>query len=103
MIFALDLRPKIIPPAPFSLSNPDDPAFNNSFLKEIGPTGARAPLMRKPFAAIAEGLVLKIGAGSGNVFSMQHIKYWHVKKIIEGFLGNSPKTGDSGSEGSPGA
>ncbi|MDR1536302.1 MAG: hypothetical protein LBU64_14640, partial [Planctomycetota bacterium] len=28
MIFALDLRPKIIPPAPFSLSNPDDPAFN---------------------------------------------------------------------------
>jgi hypothetical protein len=32
MIFALDLRPKIIPPAPFSLSNPDDPAFNNSLL-----------------------------------------------------------------------
>jgi hypothetical protein len=30
MIFAHDLRPKIIPPAPFSLSNPDDPAFNNS-------------------------------------------------------------------------
>jgi hypothetical protein len=30
MIFALDLRPKIIPPAPFSLSNPDNPAFNNS-------------------------------------------------------------------------
>jgi hypothetical protein len=35
MIFALDLRPKIIPPAPFSLSNPDDPAFNDSLLKEI--------------------------------------------------------------------
>jgi hypothetical protein len=33
MIFALDLRPKIIPPAPFSLSNPDDPAFNNSLLQ----------------------------------------------------------------------
>jgi hypothetical protein len=30
MIFAHDLRPKIIPPAPFSLSNPDDPAFNDS-------------------------------------------------------------------------
>jgi hypothetical protein len=30
MIFALDLRPKIILPAPFSLSNPNDPAFNNS-------------------------------------------------------------------------
>jgi hypothetical protein len=38
MIFALDLRPKIIPPAPFSLSNPDDPAFNNG-LREPGGLG----------------------------------------------------------------
>jgi hypothetical protein len=30
MIFTPDRRPKIIPPAPFSLSNPDDPAFNNN-------------------------------------------------------------------------
>jgi hypothetical protein len=37
MIFALDLRTKIIPPAPFSLSNPDDPAFNNTYLKKIKP------------------------------------------------------------------
>jgi hypothetical protein len=35
MIFDLDLRPKIIPPAPFSLSNPDDPAFNNSLLGSV--------------------------------------------------------------------
>jgi hypothetical protein len=50
MIFALDLRPKIIPPAPFSLSNPDDPAFNNSLLKEIGPTTARFPLKTQPLS-----------------------------------------------------
>jgi hypothetical protein len=46
MIFALDLRPKIIPPAPFSLSNPNDPAFNNSLLKEINKIynfGMKAP------------------------------------------------------------
>jgi hypothetical protein len=30
MIFAPDRRPKIIPPAPFSLSNPNDSAFNNA-------------------------------------------------------------------------
>jgi hypothetical protein len=32
MIFTPDRRPKIILPATFSLSNPDDPAFNNSLL-----------------------------------------------------------------------
>jgi hypothetical protein len=30
MFFAPDRRSKNILPAPFSLSNPDDPAFNNS-------------------------------------------------------------------------
>jgi hypothetical protein len=30
MIFARDPRPKIIPSAPFSLSNPDHPAFNHA-------------------------------------------------------------------------
>jgi hypothetical protein len=30
MIFTPDRRPKIIPPAPFSLSNPGDPVFNDT-------------------------------------------------------------------------
>jgi hypothetical protein len=30
MIFTPDRRPKIIPPATFSLSNPGDPVFNNT-------------------------------------------------------------------------
>jgi hypothetical protein len=40
MIFTPDRRPKIILPATFSLSNPNDPAFNNTLLKEIGPTAS---------------------------------------------------------------
>jgi hypothetical protein len=43
MIFTPDRRPKIIPPATFSLSNPGDPVFNNTLLKEIEPTTARFP------------------------------------------------------------
>jgi hypothetical protein len=33
MFFALDRRSKNILPAPFSLSNPNDSAFNNTLLK----------------------------------------------------------------------
>jgi hypothetical protein len=47
MIFTPDRRPKIIPPATFSLSNPGDPVFNNTLLKstfeEIKQTAVRFP------------------------------------------------------------
>jgi hypothetical protein len=50
MIFTPDRRSKIIPPATFSLSNPGDPVFNNTLLKEIGPTAARFPLKTQPLS-----------------------------------------------------
>jgi hypothetical protein len=39
-VFAPDRRSKNILPAPFSLSNPNDSAFNNTLLKEIEPAAA---------------------------------------------------------------
>jgi hypothetical protein len=50
MIFTPDRRPKIILPATFSLSNPGDPVFNNTLLKETGPTAARFPLKIQPLS-----------------------------------------------------
>jgi glutamate racemase len=67
MIFALDLRPKIIPPAPFSLSNPDDPAFNNSLLEGIKQTAVCFPFKETDISATQKIGIFDSGLGGLSV------------------------------------